>query len=185
MNYIQELGTRALGSRLKNFTELLIRDVVQIYKEQDIDFEPRWYTFFLLLSEKGEMSVMDISNQLNQSHPAVNQVANALEKKGLIISNKKEQDGRKRYLKLSKKGKRLLLKITPLWKDIEKAAADFILEANPHFLDNILRMEMSLQNRSMYQRIQSQIKNQQRSVFFSFKLTLFPGFDKCSPGKGI
>ena len=61
MNYIQELGSRALASRLKKFTELLIRDVIQIYKEQKIDFQPRWYTFFLLISEIVEMSVMDIS----------------------------------------------------------------------------------------------------------------------------
>lgn len=161
MNYIQELGTRALASRLKNFTELMIRDVSQIYKEQDIDFEPRWFTFFLLLSEKGELSVMDIASQLNQSHPAVNQVANALEEKGLITSNKKKHDGRKRYLKLTPNGNRLLKKLLPLWQDIQKITDEFIQETNPDFMDDLLKMEQALNKQSIYNRIQSQFKKTQ------------------------
>lgn len=161
MNYIQELGSRALGSRLKNFTELLNRDVLQIYKEQNIDFEPRWYTFFLLLSEKGEMSVMDIASQLNQSHPAVNQVANALEKNRLIISNKKRQDGRKRFIKLSKKGKLLLDKLIPIWKSVEDATNEFIKEANPDFMTDLNQMEQALEKKSIFERIQTQIKKTQ------------------------
>lgn len=161
MDYIHELGTKALASRLKNFTELMIRDVSRIYKEQDLDFEPRWFTFFLLLSEKGELSVMDIANQLNQSHPAINQVANALEEKGLITSNKKKHDGRKRYLKLSPKGNRLLQKLLPLWKDIQKITDEFIQETNPEFMENLLKMEQSLSKTSIYNRINSQLKKTQ------------------------
>lgn len=161
MNYIQELGSRALGSRLKNFTELLNRDVLQIYKEHHIDFEPRWYTFFLLLSEKGEMSVMDIAKQLNQSHPAVNQVANALEKNRLIVSNKKRQDGRKRFIKLSKKGKLLLDRLIPIWKSVEDATNEFIKESNPDFITDLFKMEQALEKKSIFERIQTQIKNTQ------------------------
>ena len=161
MNYIQELGARALGSRLKNFTELMIRDVAMIYKNEHIDFEPRWFTLFLLLSEKGEMSVMDIANQLNQSHPAVNQVANALEEKGLIRSIKKKHDGRKRYLKISPKGNHLLKKLKPLWLDIQSITDEFINETNPDFLNGLSRMEQALTEKSIYIRITSQLRKTQ------------------------
>ena len=161
MNYIQELGARALGSRLKNFTELMIRDVAMIYKHEHIDFEPRWFTLFLLLSEKGEMSVMDIANQLNQSHPAVNQVANALEEKGLIRSNKKKHDGRKRYLKISLKGNHLRKKLKPLWLDIQSITDEFINETNPDFLNGLSRMEQALTEKSIYIRITSQLRKTQ------------------------
>ena len=161
MNYIEELGSRALGSRLKNFTDSLVRDVAIIYKHENIDFEPRWFTIFLILSEKGEMSVMDIANQLNQSHPAVNQVANILEKKRLVISKKKKQDGRKRFLKLSKKGNLLLNKLVPIWKCVEDATNEFILESNPDFLNSLKQMEQALKQKSIFERIQSQIKKSQ------------------------
>jgi len=158
MNYLQELGHLAIASRLKNYTDILIRDVVQIYKNQKIDFEPRWFTTFYLLATKGEMSVMEISGHLNQSHPSVNQVANALEKKGLIISTKKDHDGRKRYLKLSRKGKQLFITLEPLWTNIEQTVIDYLSEIDPTFLDTLESLENSLQEKSMYERINQRIR---------------------------
>lgn len=157
MNYLQELGHLAIASRLKNYTDILIRDVSQIYKNQSIDFEPRWFTTFYLLATKEELSVMEISGHLNQSHPAVNQVANALEKKGLIISTKKDHDGRKRYLKLSKKGNKLFIQLEPLWKNIEQTVIDYLSEIDPEFLDTLQKLENSLQEKSMYERINEHI----------------------------
>ena len=49
MGFINELGTLALGSRIKNLGELLMRDMAKVYKEQNIDFEPRWFTLFQLI----------------------------------------------------------------------------------------------------------------------------------------
>lgn len=158
MNYLQELGHLAIASRLKNYTDILIRDVVQIYRNQKIDFEPRWFTTFYLLATKGEMSVMKISGHLNQTHPAINQVANALENKGLIISTKKDHDGRKRYLKLSKKGKQLFIKLKPLWKNIEQTVINYLSEIDPDFLDTLQKLEDSLLEKSMYERINDQIR---------------------------
>ncbi len=158
MNYLQELGHLAIASRLKNYTDILIRDVVQIYRNQNIDFEPRWFTTFYLLATKGEMSVMEISGHLNQTHPAINQVANALENKGLIISTKKDHDGRKRYLKLSRKGKQLFVKLEPLWKSIEQTVINYLDEIDPDFLDTLQKLENSLQEKSMYERINEQIR---------------------------
>jgi len=48
MEFIKESGTLALGSRIKNLSETLMKDMGKVYKEQNIDFEPRWFTFFQL-----------------------------------------------------------------------------------------------------------------------------------------
>lgn len=158
MNYLHELGYLAIASRLKNFTDLLVRDVIQIYKDQDIEFEPRWFTFFYLLATKGEMSIMDIASKLHQSHPAINQVANTLEKKKLVTSSRKEHDGRKRYLKLTKKGEQLFNKLQPHWKNIEMAAYSYFEEIDPRFLESLQNLEYGLQKKSMYSRINEQIR---------------------------
>ena len=50
-NYIQELGNIAIASRLKQLTEILMKDMAKIYKEIHIDFEPRWFTLIHLLKE--------------------------------------------------------------------------------------------------------------------------------------
>lgn len=158
MNFVQELGVKAFGSRLKNVTDMLIRDVTQIYREQNIDFEPRWFTLMLLLEKEGELSVTGIAQRLNQTHPAVIQVAGALEKRELITSTKKEQDARKRHLTLSAKGKQLISEIEPLWKNIEVATQLLIEESYPDFLNALYQVEMQLQKKSLHKRIKEQIK---------------------------
>jgi DNA-binding MarR family transcriptional regulator/N-acetylglutamate synthase-like GNAT family acetyltransferase len=158
MNFVQELGIKAFGSRLKNFSDLLIRDVTQIYSEQNIDFEPRWFTLMMLLEREGELSVTGIAQRLNQTHPAVIQVATVLEREGLVNSTKKEQDARKRYLKLSSKGKKLISEIEPLWKSIENATQILLEETDPDFLNALYKIEMHLQKKSLYERIKEQIK---------------------------
>ena len=40
-HYIEELGNMALASRLKQITDLLMRDMVRVYNDLDIPFEPR------------------------------------------------------------------------------------------------------------------------------------------------
>ena len=52
MDFIEELGTLALGTRIKNLGELLMKDMSRIYKEQGVDFEPRWFTLFQLIMKK-------------------------------------------------------------------------------------------------------------------------------------
>ena len=174
MNFIQELGIKAFGSRLKNFTDLLLCDVTQIYREQHINFEPRWYTMILLLDKEGELPVTKIAQRLNQTHPAVIQVAVTLEKEGLVVSTKNVQDARKRDLKLSSKGKKLIAEIEPLWKNIEAATQILLEETDPDFLNALYQIEMHLQKKSMYERIKEQIKKSEyeriRIVEYSPKL---------------
>lgn len=158
MNFVQELGIKAFGSRLKNVTDILIRDVTQIYREQNIAFEPRWFTMIQLLEKEGELSVTEIAQKLNQTHPAVIQVAAALENNELVISTKKEQDARKRHLRLSSKGKELISEIEPLWKNIEAATQILLEESDPDFLNALYRIELHLQKKSMFERIKEQIK---------------------------
>ncbi len=163
MKYIKELGAIAIASRMKNLTEILFKDVKKIYKEQNLDFEPRWFTTIYLLNDKGKLSVTEIAKYINQTHPSVNQIANILEKKSLIICSKDKTDSRKRMLKLSKKGKQLVKKMMPLWKDIELSVINFLEENQPDFLQIIEKLEDSLIDKPMYKRVKEQIRKTQDS----------------------
>lgn len=157
MEFIKELGTLALGSRIKNLSESLMRDVAKVYKEQNIDFEPRWFTFFQLLLQRKEISVTQIAHELNQTHPAIVQVINILEKKKLIITKKDKTDNRKRLVKLSKKGKQLVAELAPLWEIVQMVSNEILDESDPDLLDKISEVEKTLQDKSTYQRIKEKI----------------------------
>jgi len=157
MDFIEELGTMALGTRIKNLGELLMKDMARIYSEQGVDFEPRWFTFFHLILQKHEVSVTAIAHDLKQTHPAVVQVINMLEKKGLILTRKDKEDKRKRLVKLSREGKELAKDLKPVWQKVKEASMELLMECEPGLLNNISSLEKALQNQSMYERIYGKI----------------------------
>lgn len=157
MEFIKELGTLALGTRIKNLSESMMRDMAMIYKEQDIDFEPRWFTFFQLMLYKKESNVSQIARDLNQTHPSIVQIINSLETKKLIITRRDKTDNRKRLVRLSKKGKQLAKELIPLWKIVQTVSDEVLNETAPYLLDDISKIERSLAHRSTYKRIKEKI----------------------------
>jgi DNA-binding MarR family transcriptional regulator len=116
---ISELGALAMGSRLKRMSDTVMRGGAEIYRSNNIDFEPKWFPLFYLLSkEERELGIMEIAEKLNISHPAVIQLAKELEKQGWILSKKSKKDARKRFLQLTPKGRDFLPQLQAIWTDI-------------------------------------------------------------------
>ncbi|MEW5925309.1 MAG: MarR family winged helix-turn-helix transcriptional regulator, partial [Candidatus Zixiibacteriota bacterium] len=137
MDIIKQLGVLAFGSRLKRFNERLMRDVSRIYKEQDIDFEARWFPVFYLLKLESNTSITEIASALGLTHPAINQIAGEMSRAGLIISVRDKNDERRRLLSLSVKGKSLVPELEPLWQDVVDATMEVLEAANEGFLESI------------------------------------------------
>ncbi|MES2766031.1 MAG: bifunctional helix-turn-helix transcriptional regulator/GNAT family N-acetyltransferase [Bacteroidota bacterium] len=158
MAFLQEKREVALATRLKSLSELLMRDVKKFYDFKNIEFEPRWFPIIYMLWENGEMSVMEIAKELQQSHPAVNQTVNILEEKGLVQSLKDGKDDRRRLLRLTAKGKKRVKDLQPIWQDIFKANAEVLQQSAPLFLKELSYFERALSKQSMFERILEQEK---------------------------
>lgn len=156
-NIIEELGSLSLATRLKNLSEQLAKDVGKIYKEQSFDFEPRWFAVVYALKDNNELAVTEMATMLSQTHPAVNQVANVLVEKGLIVESKDKSDQRKRLLKLSKKGQELVSKMEGLWENIREANDELLSATKKDFLGSIRKIEAALDEKSMYDRVRERI----------------------------
>jgi len=154
-NIIEELGSLALATRLKNLSERLARDVAQVYKESAFDFEPRWFAMIYALKEGEELAVTELSAMLKQTHPAVNQVANVLVEKGLAEERKDFSDQRKRLLKLSAKGQQLVKKMSAIWDRIKSANDELLNEATGDLLSTLDKVESALDEQSMYERVKA------------------------------
>src|SRR5690349_5444293 len=118
---IKQLGELALATRLKRLSDRLMSDVGKVYEEQGFDFDPRWFALLNLINKTNSIPVVDAANVLKISHPAVVQLANQLEQKKIVFTSKDKEDGRKRNLQLTDKGKKLLNDLKPLLKNIEEA----------------------------------------------------------------
>ncbi len=89
MDFIKTLGYKALDSRLKRISDRMSHDVRKLYKEIDIDIEPNWYLIFMLLQNRGEISIADIAESLGYSHPSVVVIVKKNVGKGLFTYAKR------------------------------------------------------------------------------------------------
>jgi N-acetylglutamate synthase-like GNAT family acetyltransferase/predicted transcriptional regulator len=158
MDFITELGALAFASRLKRLSERVSKDVTNIYKNLDINFEARWFPVFYALSKKSPMAITELAGHLKISHTAVKQTAQELQKNGYIFEKKGIEDERMRFVHLTSEGKKLIRKLKPIWKLIKDANDELLKEAAPGFFDSIKAIETSLERKSMYERAAEYIK---------------------------
>jgi len=154
---IRELKSYAFGSRLKNLSDQFMNDVARIYKEYHIDFEPRWFPFFQMLLKEDNLSIGQMAAEIKQSHPAVVQVINVLDRKGLIIARKDHKDQRKRLVSLSKRGRIIAEELSDLWEDIHVAAENLLNDSAPEFLPIMTKLEHALNEMSIYNRVKEKM----------------------------
>jgi len=153
-NIINELGSFAIGARLRRLFESLVNDMTLIYKEQGLPLETKDFILYYLMSKRSSISISDIAKELNLTHPAVIHIARSLENIGYIESEKSSSDSRKRLLKLTKKGQKDLGKYRVLWDDIISLNQE-IFEQQVQLLQNIQKLEEMLKEKTYYQRYHS------------------------------
>jgi len=146
---------------MRRLTEWFYKDGARIYREQSADFEPRWFPLFYLLKESGPLPVTTAASALGFSHPAINQIAGQMSRRGFLESIRDKKDERKRLLRLTKKGKAAVSSLQPVWADIEAVASELLREAQGDFLADIGRIEDALKETGMYERVMRRIKKRQ------------------------
>lgn len=161
MNLIKQLEELAFGTRLKLLTERILQDGAKVYRAQNIDFEPRWFTVFYLLQKQSPLGITEISQMLGISQPAVSQVAEAMVKKGLVKIIKEKKDTRKKLLALSAKGESLIPVLKPVWESFEEATKELFNAIGYDMIFIIDKIERALDNKDMFTRISEKIKAKQ------------------------
>lgn len=151
MDYLDQLGSLAIGSRLKRLSERFNQEVAIIYKQQGIDFEPRWFPVFHYLS-LGEAAIMDIAKAIEVTHPAVNQTASELLSARLIEQVTDPNDKRRRLLSLSKKGKKLFNDTQPSWRALRVSINESIEDSGQNLLTAISELERALDCKNLPER---------------------------------
>lgn len=154
-NYYQTLGALVLGSRLRKLSDRLLAEVGNIYKQRNLDFEPGWFHIMYLLNEFDRLSVTEISEILQISHPSVIQSIGVMEAKGIIELSKDKKDKRKRIIELSETGKKLLVEIQPVWARINVMMNDFLAEGehSKNLLKAVSEIETQLDRKNLSDRL--------------------------------
>jgi DNA-binding MarR family transcriptional regulator len=151
-DFIKELGVLALSSRLRRLSERLNESVAQIYREQEVVFEPYWFPIVFLLHKHKQLSVTEIANTLQLTHPAIIHGIRKLDKHGYLKSKIDKGDKRRKILSLSAKGRSIIRKLQPIWNGIRNRASELLNEADGDFLKIIGQIESALDKKEFYER---------------------------------
>lgn len=157
MEYYDNLGFLVFGSRL---SEYFIIEINKVYQEKEFSFDASWFPIFFILSKKNELSIVDISKDLQTSHSAVSQLIHNLRKKELVVLVQAKNDGRKQLVTLTKTGEQLLSDIQPIWQEISNTMESLAIENSlvAHLLPAITEIEMIFKEEALSKRITKQLK---------------------------
>ncbi|WP_407475318.1 MarR family winged helix-turn-helix transcriptional regulator [Elizabethkingia anophelis] len=155
MDFIKTLGYKALDSRLKRISDRMSHDVRKLYKEIEIDIEPNWYLIFMLLQNRGEISIADIAESLGYSHPSVVVIVKKMSEKDYLHMQKDKDDKRKQLVSLSSKATEILPELELIWQSCESAILKLLSDDLSifSFLDDI---DAELKANSFYNRFKQE-----------------------------
>lgn len=167
-DFLNELSELALGSRLKRMSERMLANAAQVYQEFDMNINPKWFTLIALLDAKTQVTIVEASDLLGLSQPALSQFAKELQAEGLLLITKGEKDARQRLLSLSKEGRVRLAQMKPIWSAVHKAAKDLCIAHNNDFYRSLVLLEKSFTEQNLLARTREYVRQSAMNTDISF-----------------
>jgi DNA-binding MarR family transcriptional regulator/N-acetylglutamate synthase-like GNAT family acetyltransferase len=164
MEFFNKVGKMALGSRLRLMSTMITDDATKIYELHGIDFIPKWFPVFYLLSEEKEITITEIANEIGHSQPSVSKIVQEMIAAGLIQENVKTTDKRKNVIVLTEYGLLVLNKLKLQCIDVEAAVEDLIGESNHNLWAALEEWEFLLGQKSLFKRVNEQKKLRESSA---------------------
>lgn len=142
------------GSRLRKLVDRLDREVVVLYRDLGVGFEPRWYAVFTTLLSEGPATVGELAVRLGVTHAAVSQVRSALQAEGLIGTRVDPRYARRHVLAVTPKGAALAVQLEPLWKAINDVTARLLADEAPGLARGMEEFAAALDQMSLKDRVE-------------------------------
>lgn len=152
------MGPLALSARLRRLSRRTTIGLDAICREMELEVEPRWFGCLQLLQERGSLSVTGIARALDQTHPAIIQLARTLKDRGLVRDERDPADKRRHLLALSDQGHETARLLSPLWTAIDAAARRWMSEGGFDLERAIDSLEERLDRDPMDDRIRSELR---------------------------
>jgi len=158
MDFYNNAGKMALGSRLRRLSEQITEDAGQVYKMYNVSLQPKWFPVFHALSQGQDKTITAIAEEIGHSHPSVSTIIKEMIKQGIVVEKKDKLDGRKTVVALSKKGKEVVNTIAPQYVDVTNAIEEALSQTRYDLWKAIEEWEFLLNQKSLLRRVQEQKK---------------------------
>lgn len=153
MDFLQQLGPVALGSRLRRLSEHLTSEAADIYTDYGLSFQPRWYPVFYLVAHRPGISSNEIAEQIGHTHASVSQIVKELVGNGLLTMAPDTQDQRRRLLALTPLGHEVLPQLRTQTADVRHSMQTLLVAAEVDLWRALDTFEQQLQQQSLRHRV--------------------------------
>lgn len=153
MNFFDQTGKMAIGSRLRMLTDKITVDATSIYKMFGVDIKPKWFPVFFILSQGEARAITSIAREIGHSHPSVSNIVKEMQAKGLVKEIVDKADKRKNLIALSAKGKRMSDILAESLIDVATAIDDISKDTRHDLWKAIGEWEELLSEKSLLQRV--------------------------------
>jgi DNA-binding MarR family transcriptional regulator/GNAT superfamily N-acetyltransferase len=153
VDFIQQLGPVALGSRLRRLSEHLTAEAASIYEQYGLDFQPRWYPVFYLVAHRPGISSNEIAGQIGHTHASVSQIIKELMRHELLTMTVDPNDQRRRLLALAPRGQALLPQLQTQTDDVRRSMQTLLAETGVDLWRALEAFEQQLQQLSLRHRV--------------------------------
>jgi len=158
MNFFEQTGKVAIGSRLRMLTDKVTEDAAQIYKLYNIDMQPKWFPVFYSLAQGEEKTITELAKDIGHSHPSVSKIISEMLKKGYVKESKDKTDGRRNMVSLSKKGIAISKEIEDQLIDVNAAVEEISAQSQNKLWEAIGEWEFLLEQKTLLRRVMEKKK---------------------------
>lgn len=173
MDFFDQTGKLAIGSRLRMLTDTVTADAASIYKMFGMDFKPKWFPVFFVLSHGRAMAITSIAREIGHSHPSVSRIIKEMLLKGLVEEARDESDGRRNMVMLTESGKKMSASFREQCVDVTAAIERIAHQTRNDLWDAIGEWEALLSERSLLQRVKDEKRARERK-----EVTIVP-YESC------
>jgi DNA-binding MarR family transcriptional regulator/predicted GNAT family N-acyltransferase len=158
MDFYQQVGKVALGSRLRRLSDRFLEDAAKVYALYEVPLDAKWFPVFYVLSHQDEASITEIAQSIGHTHPSVSQIAKEMSKRGLVAIAKHQTDARVSVVRLTEAGKALIPNFETQCQDVAQTVEALLAEAQHDLWRAIEEVEFLLANKSFFERVQTMNK---------------------------
>jgi len=145
----------SFGTALRRLIDHLDGALEQAYRNDGIDFRPRYTPVVRALVADGPQGIRALADRIGVSHSAVSQTVSQMAAAGIVAVTRGEEDARQRIVALTRTGQALLPRLEDHWHAARIATASLDTETGGMLVEVINRANAALDRRPFADRLAS------------------------------
>jgi DNA-binding MarR family transcriptional regulator len=142
---VRTLGFLTLGSRFKRIGERLQADTQRIMDEMGVPLQASQYPFLAAVDRLGPLTIGELADAVGITQPGATRALAQLVDSGVLDARQAPEDQRRKVVKLTKKGRRLVETAKrEVWPRVEEAVRDLCSGLSGPLLDQLGAIEDGL-----------------------------------------